>query len=192
MSILQITTSLHGDNATSTQLASTIAEHLSGEVTLRDLGNNPIPHITGHGFDGFRLEASERDAVQAQTAALSDALIGELQSADTIVLGLPMYNFGIPSALKAWIDHVARAGVTFGYTSEGPEGYLKGKRLIVAATRGGRYAGTESDIQSAYIRQVFGFMGITEVEFVYAEGMASAGRDDAIEKAHQQIEALAA
>lgn len=194
MHILQITTSIHGEDSTSSQFAQAIAQRLQGDGTIqaRDLGNNPIPHITGHGFDGLRLEDSDRDVEQTQTAILSDTLIGELKAANTIVLGLPMYNFGIPSALKAWIDHVARAGVTFGYTSNGPEGYLKGKKLIVAATRGGKYAGTSADIQSAYIRQVFGFMGITDVEFVYAEGLATDGRDSAIKEAQQQIEAMAA
>jgi len=194
MHILQITTSIHGENSTSNRLAHAIAQRLKGDGTVveRDLGNQPLPHISGHGFDGLRLEATERDAVQVQTATLSDTLIAELKAANTIVLGLPMYNFGIPSALKAWIDHVARAGVTFGYTSNGPEGYLTGKKLIVAATRGGKYAGTAADIQSQYIRQVFGFLGVTDVEFVYAEGLATDDRESAIKQAQKQIETIAA
>lgn len=194
MNILQINTSLHGAESTSSQLASRITAHLGGgdQVRMRDLSAQQIPHLSAHGFAGFALEAGERDIEQHQTAVLSDTLIAEIQAADVIVLGLPMYNFGIPSGLKAWIDHVARAGVSFRYTSNGPEGLLTGKKLIVAATRGGSYVGTPADIQTAYIRQVFGFVGIDDVEFVYAEGLASDGRDSAIESARQQIEQLAA
>lgn len=194
MKILQINTSLHGVNSTSSKLASEIASRYGNndDIQLRELGTEHVPHISSHGFDGFAIEASERNIEQHQTAVLSDTLIAELQAADVVVLGLPMYNFGIPSGLKAWIDHVARAGVTFRYTSNGPEGLLKGKKLIVAATRGGRYAGTPTDIPTAYIQQVFGFMGIDDVEFVYAEGLATGDRDNAIETAQQHIQRLAA
>ena len=99
-------------------------------------------------------------------------MIRELEAADTIVIGLPMYNFGVPSTLKAYLDHVARAGVTFRYTETGPVGLLTGKKAYVLATRGGRYAGTPSDGESAYVRQFLAFLGIADVEFVYAEGLA--------------------
>ncbi len=198
MNILQINTSLHGQEATSSQLANTIVTRLQREsdddsqVQVRDLGTSPLPHLTAQGLAGFQKDPGERDDEQHQVATLSDKLIAELSVADTVVLGLPMYNFGIPSGLKAWIDHVARAGVTFRYTSNGPEGLLKGKKLIVAATRGGRYAGTPTDIPTAYIKQVFAFIGIEDVEFVYAEGLAGAERENAIEDALKQIEQLAA
>jgi FMN-dependent NADH-azoreductase len=126
--------------------------------------------------------------------AESDALIEELRRADVLVLGLPMYNFGVPSTLRAYFDHVARAGVTFRYTPEGPVGLLTGKKAYVVATRGGRYAGTTADLQSAYVRQFLGFIGIREVEFIYAEGLALGAeqRERAIAAAEARIEALAA
>jgi FMN-dependent NADH-azoreductase len=108
---------------------------------------------------------------QLQAVALSEELIGELQVADIIVLGLPMYNFGIPSTLKAWIDHVARAGITFQYTENGPEGLLKGKKAYVIAARGGLYEGSAADTQTPYIKTILGFMGITDVTMVAAEGL---------------------
>jgi len=131
---------------------------------------------------------------QARVAAESDALIAELRSADVVVIGLPMYNFGVPSTLKTYFDHVARAGETFRYTANGPEGLLQGKRACVIATRGGRYAGTARDLQSAFVRQFLGFIGITDVEFVYAEGLAMGeeARVAALAEAGKRIEQLAA
>jgi FMN-dependent NADH-azoreductase len=111
-----------------------------------------------------------------------------------VVIGLPMYNFGVPSTLKAYFDHVARAGVTFRYTAAGPEGLLKGKKAYVFATRGGRHAGTPSDLQTAYVRQFLAFIGIRDVEFVYAEGLASGAeeRSAAVASVVARIEQLAA
>jgi FMN-dependent NADH-azoreductase len=126
--------------------------------------------------------------------AQSDALIAELEAADVIVLGLPMYNFGVPSTLKAYFDHVARAGVTFRYTADGPQGLLGGKKAYVLAARGGRYAGTPLDTQSDFVRQFLGFLGIRDVEFIYAEGLAmgDAHRDGALSHAGECIQQLAA
>lgn len=104
--------------------------------------------------------------------ALSDQLIAELQTADSIVLGMPMYNFGVPSTFKAWIDRVARAGITFNYTQQGPVGLLTGKKVYTLAARGGMYAGSPKDSQSQYLKNVFAFLGMTDVEFIYAEGLA--------------------
>jgi FMN-dependent NADH-azoreductase len=104
--------------------------------------------------------------------AYSDALIDELARADVIVLGLPMYNFGVPSQLKAYFDHIARAGVTFRYTEKGPVGQLTGKKVYVFAARGGIYAGTPMDTQTSYVRDFLRFIGMVDVEFVYAEGLA--------------------
>ena len=123
-------------------------------------------------FQAFLAKPSERTAEQQAAVAYSDALIAELQRADVIVLGLPMYNFGVPSTLKAYFDHVARAGVTFSYTANGPVGLLTNKKVYVLATRGGQYAGTSFDHETPYIRQFLGFLGLTDVEFVYAEGLA--------------------
>jgi FMN-dependent NADH-azoreductase len=121
-------------------------------------------------------------------------LIEELRNADVIVLGLPMYNFGVPSTLKAYFDHVARAGVTFKYTAQGPVGLLTGRKVYVLATRGGRYAGTALDSQTDYVRQFLGFLGITDVEFVYAEGLAlgEEAKAAALSEVENQISMLAA
>lgn len=175
-SILQINSSLFGGNGQSSKLAAefagTLAESTGARLVVRDLANDPPPHLTAERFGAFTTPASQRTVEQQRHVAESDALIEELRRADVIVLGLPMYNFGVPSTLRAYFDHLARAGVTFRYTAAGPEGLLTGKKAYVFATRGGRHAGTASDMQSAYVRQFLGFIGITEVEFIYAEGLA--------------------
>ena len=128
--------------------------------------------------------------MQEDIVAFSDKLIDELKQADVIVLGLPMYNFGVPSTLKAYFDHIARAGVTFRYTDKGPVGLLTGKKAYVFATRGGVYGGKET--QTAYVREFLAFVGITDVEFIYAEGLAmgDASREAALLKARNSMERL--
>lgn len=148
------------------------ASHPQGRVIERDLTRTPLPHLDETALTGFGTPADQRSPAQQAAVALSDALIEELRQADVIVLGVPMYNFGIPSPLKAWIDRVARAGITFRYTEQGPVGLLTGKKVYVLAARGGRYAGTAGDVQTAYLKQVLGFIGLTDIEFVYAEGLA--------------------
>jgi FMN-dependent NADH-azoreductase len=201
---LQLNTSLHGAQAQSTRLASEFVAALArantqpvaaaARIIVRDLADDPLPHLTGERFTALVTPADQRTDEQARVAAESDTLIAELRSADTVVIGLPMYNFGVPSTLKAYFDHVARAGVTFRYTANGPEGLLQGKRAYVIATRGGRYAGTARDLQSAFVRQFLGFIGITDVEFVYAEGLAMGeeARVAALAEAGKRIEQLAA
>jgi FMN-dependent NADH-azoreductase len=131
---------------------------------------------------------------QQRHVAESDALIDELREASVLVLGLPMYNFGVPSTLKSYFDHLARAGVTFRYTAEGPVGLLTGKRAYVFATRGGQHAGTERDVQAAFVRQFLGFIGIRDVEFIYVEGLALGDeqRARAVAAAAERIGQLAA
>lgn len=197
-SILQINSSLFGENGQSSKLAAAFAGALAKSTgarhVVRDLANDPPPHLTVERFTAFTTPASQRSVEQQRHVAESDALIEELRGADLIVLGLPMYNFGVPSTLRAYFDHLARAGVTFRYTPEGPEGLLTGKKAYVFATRGGRHAGTASDMQSAYVRQFLGFLGITDVEFVYAEGLALGPeqREQAIAAATARIAQLAA
>ena len=195
--ILQIRSSLFADQGQSSQLATRLVAALreaSPEATLvvRDLARDPVPHLDAARFGAFLAKPEERNAAQQAVVAYSDALIAELRAADTLVLGLPMYNFGVPSTLKAWIDHVARVGVTFRYTANGPEGLLQGKKAYVVATRGGLYAGTAADSQTAYIRDVLAFVGITDVEFVYAEGLAisEASKAASLERARESIDAL--
>jgi len=130
-----------------------------------------VPHLTAERFGAFVAEPQSHTAEQRAVLKFSDALIDELRRADVIVIGLPMYNFGVPSSLKAYFDHIARAGVTFRYTPQGPVGLLTGKKVYVFATRGGAYAGTPLDTQTAYVRDFLRFLGIDAVEFVYAEGL---------------------
>jgi FMN-dependent NADH-azoreductase len=196
--ILQLNSSLFGDEAQSTRLAAQFAATLAhGEPTtliVRDLGRQPIEHLTAERFKAFGTAPELRTPEQQRIAAESDALVDELRAADVLVLALPMYNFGVPSTLKAYFDHVARAGVTFRYTDTGPVGLLTGKKAYVIATRGGKHAGTPRDLQSAFVRQFLGFVGITDVEFVYAEGLAMGpqSRDAALREAAERIEQLAA
>lgn len=197
--LLQINTSLFSGQGQSSDLAGRFVEkwkaaNPDGKVVVRDLAEDPVPHLTGERFQAFLTEDDERNEKQSAYAAESDRLIEELESADALVLGLPMYNFGIPSTLKAWIDHIARAGKTFKYTSEGPVGLLSDRPVHIFATRGGYYAGTPLDTQSAYITHFLNFIGIRDIEFVYAEGLAMGEdkRQKALDEATRTIERLAA
>lgn len=198
-SLLQLNTSLFSTGGQSSQLADRFvaawrANNPDAEVTVRDLAGNPLPHLDAERFLAFIARPEERTPRQQALAAESDALIDELRQADLIVLGLPMYNFGIPSTLKAYFDHIARAGVTFRYTASGPEGLLAGKKAVVFAARGGLYAGTPRDSQTAYVRDFLAFIGISEVEFVYAEGLnlGEPSKQAALAGAHERLEQLAA
>jgi FMN-dependent NADH-azoreductase len=177
MKLLQINASLFSEAGQSSLLAERfVAARKAADpalaVVVRDLARQPVPHLTAERFQAFLSQPEERTAEQSAILAESNALIDELVAADVIVIGLPMYNFGVPSTLKAYFDHVARAGVTFRYTATGPVGLLTGKKAYVLATRGGSYADTPDDMQTAYVRQFLAFLGITDVEFVYAESLA--------------------
>jgi FMN-dependent NADH-azoreductase len=192
--ILQLTTSILSGNGESSRLANEFVARLDAEaVIVRDLAKEPVPHLTAERFGAFLSKPETRTAEQQSVLAYSDQLIDELKRADVIVLGLPMYNFGLPSTLKAYFDHVARAGVTFRYTEKGPAGLLTGKKVYVIATRGGYYAGTKADTQTAYVRDFLAFLGITDVEFVYAEGLAisEASKTASLAKARESIQQLA-
>ena len=196
--LLQIKASLFSDHGQSSQLAAKFvdewrAANAGSQVITLDLAKNPVPHLTAERFQAFLAKPEERTLAQAADAGYSDELIEEIKRADTIVLGLPMYNFGIPSPLKAYFDHIARAGITFRYTEKGPVGLLTGKKAVIFATRGGLYAGTPRDSQTTYVRDFLAFLGITDVEFVYAEGLAmgDAPKQAALAKANAAIEALA-
>jgi len=159
---------------------------------VRDLAKDPVPHLDADRFGAFIAKPEARTLKQDAFVAYSDGLIHELKQADVVVLGLPMYNFGVPSTLKAYFDHVARAGVTFNYTAKGPVGLLTGKKVYVVGTRGGFYEGTPLDTQTRYVRDFFAFLGITDVEFIYAEGLAvsEANREAALSKARDAIDRL--
>jgi FMN-dependent NADH-azoreductase len=151
-----------------------------------------VPHLTAEVFAGFNAKPGERTPAQQAAVEVSDALIDELKRADVLVLGLPMYNFGVPSTLKAYFDYIGRVGKTFRYTEKGPEGVLTSMKAYVFASRGGVYAGTANDTETGYVRQVLSFLGIRDIEFVYAEGLAmgDAPRTAALESASRVIDQL--
>jgi FMN-dependent NADH-azoreductase len=175
MKILQIKSSVFNGNGQSSRLADEFVarlreQHPEAKLIERDLVADPVPHLDGARAGALFAKPEERTPEQREVIAYSDALIDELRRADVLVLGLPMYNFGVPSQLKAWFDHIARAGVTFKYTEKGAVGLLTGKKAYVFATRGGVYG--DNDSQTQFVRQFLGFIGIADVEFVYAEGLA--------------------
>lgn len=196
--LLQIKSSLFAENGQSSRLSDQFvaewrAANPGGTVIVRDLAAEPVPHLTAQRFGAFLSKPEERTAEQQTVVDYSDALIDEIRRADVIALGLPMYNFGIPSTLKAYFDHIARSGVTFQYTANGPQGLLTGKKVYAFAARGGLYAGTPLDTQTGYVRDFLRFIGMDDVEFVYAEGIAM-GEDSkraALANAEQAIRLLA-
>ena len=199
MNILQVDASARREGANSTRLADRVVARLraadpAARLTVRDLAATPHPLLDEAALGALFTPAPQRSAGQAARVALDDALIAELQAHDTLVLGVPMYNFGVPVQLKSWIDAVARAGVTFRYAAAGPEGLLRGKTVYVALARGGLYRDTASDSQVPYLKAVLGFLGMTDVRFIYAEGLAmgaeAAGRGFA--QAEADLEAAVA
>ena len=197
--LLKIQASIFSNGGESSRLATQFvdqwqADNPGAAVIRRDLAAQPVPHLTAERFQSFLAKPEDRTAAQQAVASFSDGLIDELERADVIVLGLPMYNFGVPSTLKAYFDHVARAGRTFKYTAAGPQGLLTGKKAVVFATRGGLYAGTPLDSQTGYVRDFLRFLGIADVEFVYAEGLAmgDAAKSASLAKAVRATRELAA
>ena len=190
MSILQIDASARLNGSVSRNLTDSVSSKLGGSVQRRDLVGG-LPLLTEDWIAAnFTPEDSRSDA-QRQTLALSDTLIGEVQAADVLVIGAPMYNFAIPAALKAWIDLICRAGVTFRYTDAGPVGLLSGKRAIVVLATGGTPQGASYDFATGYLRHILGFIGITDVSFVSADQLGQ-DADKALAAANDQIAALAA
>lgn len=189
--VLVINSSLNGENGNSTKLATHFADQLKKNKALnfieRDLSQMNLPHLGQDEMAAWMTPANERSAQQKLLAELSDELIAEVKASDTLVIGMPMYNFGIPSVFKAWIDRIARAGITFRYTENGPQGLLENKKVIVLAARGGIYAGTAKDTQTQYLKDFFAFIGITDVEFIYAEGLAMATKEKSWQQAQEKI-----
>jgi FMN-dependent NADH-azoreductase len=198
--LLQIKASISHDQGLSSQLANNFVAayrkaHRHSKVLVREVASaEPVPHLNGERFGAFITKPEERTDAQHAVVAYSDALIDELKRADIVVIGLPMYNFGVPSQLKAYFDHIARSGVTFKYTATGPVGLLTGKKVYVFAARGGLYAGSPLDTQTGYVRDFLAFLGMTDVQFVYAEGLAVSpeSREAGLAKAAAEIAALAA
>lgn len=197
--LLQLNSSIFSSGGHSSQLADDfvaawLINNPDTQVVIRDLANDPLPHLDAQRVSAFFTQSAARTPEQQVYVAESDTLIAELKQAEVIVIGLPMYNFGIPSTLKAYFDQIARAGVTFRYIETGPEGLLTGKKAYVFATRGGLYAGTPLDSQTNYVRDFLNFLGIANVEFVYAEGlnMGEQTKDMALAGAQQRLAELAA
>ncbi|MES2933242.1 MAG: NAD(P)H-dependent oxidoreductase [Pseudomonadota bacterium] len=195
MNILQINSSARTEGSHSTALANSLVERLlattpDANLTVRDLGRTPHPIIDESALQALFTPADQRSPEQAARVALDDALIAEIQAADTVVLGVPMYNFGVTAQLKNWIDAISRAQVTFRYGANGPEGMLTGKKVYVLLTRGGLYRNTPNDTQVPYLKTFFSFLGMTDVQFVFAEGLAMGpdAEQNALSAAHSQIE----
>jgi FMN-dependent NADH-azoreductase len=181
MNILQINSSArvfeNDQGSVSTRLANELsarllANHPGATLTVRDLARQPHPVLDEAALGALFTPAEARTPEQAARVALDDALIAEIQAADVVVLGVPMYNFGVTAQLKNWIDAIARARVTFQYTEKGPVGLLTGKTVYAVLSRGGMHRGTERDSQVPYLKSVLGFLGMTDVRFVFAEGLA--------------------
>jgi FMN-dependent NADH-azoreductase len=195
MNILQIKSSARGAASHSSAIADDLVERLrvdnpDATLTRRDLNATPHPVLDEAALGALFAPAANRTPEQAARVALDDALIAEIKAADVVVVGVPMYNFAVPAQLKNWIDAITRAGTTFRYTEKGPEGLLKGKTLYAVLARGGKYRDTPADSQVPYLKTIFAFLGITDLRFVYAEGlnMGEQAAHDALTAAHQQIE----
>lgn len=194
--ILHITASIQADQsvsrALSTKLVSTLTAKSGANITTRDLSTNDLPFIDAERFAANLAPIAERTAEQRNLAAISDQLIDELQAADTIVFGVPIYNFSVPATLKAWADLVARAGTTFRYTPDGPQGLLEGKRAFIALASGGTPAGSPMDFMTPWLTFFLGFLGVHDVTIIAADGVMGANGEEKIAQAHSQIEQLAA
>lgn len=178
--LLHINSSVRTEGSLSRQLSAEFldqwrATHPADTIVERDLATQPVPHLNEELLGAFFTPAASRTPEQNQAAQLSEQLIAELFAADVIVIGAPMYNFSISSGLKAWIDHVARAGLTFKYTEAGPLGLVTGKKVYVFTSRGGVYSsgpGKAMDFHETYLRAVLGFIGLSDITFVHTEGVA--------------------
>jgi FMN-dependent NADH-azoreductase len=200
--ILLVTTSPRGAASYSTQVAQALVAKLQAgtpgaTLVTRDFAQAPLPHIGEDFVAGLALAPAERSPAQASAIARSDAVVAELFAADTIVIASPMHNFGLPSTLKAWIDHLARAGLTFSYGAAGPEGLVKGKKAYVVSARGGDYSNDTMrsfNFQEPYLKAVLGFIGITDVEVIAIEGVAFGpeAAEKAVNGALDKVAALAA
>ncbi|MDW3183252.1 FMN-dependent NADH-azoreductase [Roseobacter sp.] len=188
--ILHIDASARTEGSASRHLTAAIVETLGGTVIRRDL-TDAIPQIDETWVNANFTASDARTDDQKTALALSDTLVEEVQAADVLVIGVPVYNFGVPAALKAWIDQIARAGLSFKYTENGPVGLLEGKRAIIALATGGTEVGSDIDFASGYMRHIMGFIGITDVEIVAADRLM-ADADTAMAAANAQIAALAA
>lgn len=199
MNILQINSSARASGSHSTKVADAISARLlaatpGSSLTVRNLASTPHPALDETALQALFTPADQRTPEQAARVAKDDALIAELMAADALVIGAPMYNLGVSTQLKNWIDAISRARVTFAYSENGPVGLVTGKKVFVAVTRGGRYRDSAMDTQVPYLRTVLGFLGMKDVNFIYAEGL-NLGPDAeraGLADAQQQIEGAVA
>lgn len=192
--LLQINSSLFGDNGNSSTLSNEfvqnwLAKHPDGKVVVRDLAKEAVPHLDATRVSAFFTPAENRTAEQQALVDYSDALINELKTADVVVIGVPLYNFGIPSTLKAYFDQLARAGVTFKYSETGPVGLLDDKPVYIIAARGGFHQGKTSDTQTGFLNTFLNFIGLKSVHYIYAEGLSiNTEKDQSLNVARAEIE----
>ncbi len=196
-SVLRVTTSLFEENSVSSLLMEELLQRFreSGEkfeIAEQDFRQNPVPHLDTAWLQALSTADSNRSDEQQAKVDYSDALIAEVQAADTIVIALPMYNFSVPSMLKAWIDHISRAGVTFQYTADGAEGLLADKRVYLVTTMGGVHETGVSDFLRPYVRLIMEFIGLNDVHFITADGlnMGDERRQQGLDSARKEIEVL--
>ncbi len=194
--VLQLNSSILGENSVSNQLVATLIERLQAagdalDIRQRDFSVEPIPHVDGPWLQALMTPEADRSDSQQQKVDFSDALIAELKAADILIIGLPMYNFSVPSMLKAWNDHVARAGSTFKYTDTGPVGLLENKQVFLVSAMGGVHEIGESDYLRPYMQQFLGLMGLTDISFITAAGlnMGEEPRAAGIARAEAEIDA---
>jgi FMN-dependent NADH-azoreductase len=194
--VLRITTSILGEGSVSSLLMDELLVKLSAQeqfkITERNFAHQAIPHLDGEWLQAISAAPNERDPTQTEKSAFSDQLIAELQEADIILIALPMYNFSLPSMLKAWVDHIARAGVTFTYSETGPVGLLEGKQAYLVMAMGGLHEPGVTDFLRPYMKQVMSFVGISDVEFITADGlnMGPERKEQGLAQARAEIENL--
>ncbi|GEA10588.1 NAD(P)H-dependent oxidoreductase [Alteromonas sp. KUL49] len=190
--ILLIKSSLNGEQSKSNTLANQLAEQFTtlqnANVITRDIAAEPLSHLSQAEIGAWMTPEADRSQAQVELVNVSDTLINEVQNSDTLIVAIPMYNFGVPSTFKAWADRIARAGITFKYTETGPLGLLENKRVIVVATRGGMYQGTEKDSQTQFLKDFFAFIGLTNIQFVYAEGLNMPNGEQSFSEAQAKLE----
>eukprot|EP01064_Diplonema_japonicum_P029289 TRINITY_DN4700_c2_g2_i1.p1 TRINITY_DN4700_c2_g2~~TRINITY_DN4700_c2_g2_i1.p1 ORF type:complete len:200 (+),score=58.61 TRINITY_DN4700_c2_g2_i1:64-663(+) len=191
--LLVVKSSMNGAKGNSNKLAGAFMTAWAGKheggVTIRDIGQENLPHLNPQEMGAWGTPVSKRTVEENKLAAVSDNLVEEVKEADVVVLAVSMYNFGMPSTLKAWVDRILRAGVTFNYTETGPVGKLTDKKVYVLVASGGVYTDTPHDNLTPYLKQTLGFVGITDVVFVRAEGM-SMDADSGIKSAMEKIDNL--
>jgi FMN-dependent NADH-azoreductase len=195
LKVLRVDSSARSAGSMSRWVADELIERLQEregavEVRVRDLAVAAPSFVDADWVDANFTPPEQRDEEQKAALADSDALVAELKAADVLVIGVPIYNFGIPAALKAWVDMVARARLTFRYTENGPVGLLQGKRAYLAVASGGTAVGSEMDFATGYLRHLLGFLGIDDVQIVAADRLMARGEEEAVRNARAQIDRL--